>query len=60
MFEQRGHLPASYSEWSDSYQRPRGQCPRAELQGQGVGWVKGELELERQRINKIENSKVKE
>lgn len=61
MFEQIGHLPASDSEWSDSYQRPHVQCPTAELQGWGVcrvkGWIGVGLKYNKQRL---ENSKVKE
>lgn len=36
-----GHLSASYSKRSDSYQRPQAQCPRAELQSWGVDMMKG-------------------
>lgn len=61
MYEQRGHLPASYSEWTDSYQRPRVQCPRAEWQGWGAGRVKGWTGAGVQdKKQRLENSKVKE
>lgn len=61
MFEQRGHLPASYSEWTDSYRRPRGQCPRTKQQGRGEGRVKGWIGAGVQdKKQRPENSKVKE
>lgn len=60
MFEQIGHLPASSFEWSDSYRRPRVQCPRAELQGSGVGGVKGWIGAGVQdNKQRLENSKGK-